>query len=220
MIDDADGLAYRAFDGDSVLATQGKPAYSEAVVDGWRRWSTQRSKLGSMIDRGMELPLDESTRVLYLGAASGTTVSHLADVVDVVYAIEFAPRPMAELLDIAADRPNIIPLLADARRPEAYGHVVESGIDVIVQDVATRDQANVARVNRRFLDADGYLVLAIKARSEDVTAPPRETYDAVVSDLEADYQVVERIRLDPEHRDHLAVLARPQGNPPVGTEDL
>ncbi len=206
----AERLAYREFDGTRSLATRGPPVYGEAVADGWRRWSDQRSKLASMIDREMDVDLSSSTRVLYLGAASGTTVSHLADVVDVVYAVEFAPRPVEELLEVAETRRNVVPLLKDARQPERYAHVVEADLDLVVQDVATRDQAAVALANRRFLAPDGHLALAIKARSADVTVDPAETFDAVVDRLEEGYEVRDRTSLEPTHRDHAAVLARPR----------
>ncbi len=206
-----DRIGYRAFEGTEALATRGEPVYGEEVAEGWRRWSAGRSKLAGMLDRGMDIELDEGTRVLYLGAASGTTVSHLGDVVDVVYAVEFAPRPMADLLEVAEDRTNVIPLLKDARRPSAYAHVVEANLDLIVQDVATRDQAGVALANRQFLAPDGQLALAIKARSEDVTAPPEETFDAVVDRLGEEYVVKDRTSLAPTHRDHEAVLAGPRG---------
>lgn len=202
------GLSYRDIDGRRVLATRGPPVYGEPIDEGWRAWSVQRSKLGAMIQREMPIDLSNASRVLYLGAASGTTVSHLADLVDIVYAVEFAPRPMAELLEVASERENVIPLLKDARQPETYAHVVESGLDLVVQDVATRDQAAVALANRRFLQPDGQLVLAIKARSEDVTSPPEDTYERSLSALEEGYDIEDTARLDATHRDHLAVVAR------------
>lgn len=209
------GFEYREFDGDSALATKGEPVYGESVVKGWRRWSSRRSKLAGMLQREMHVDLGPDMRVLYLGAASGTTVSHLADVVEVVYAVEFAPRPMSSLLAVAEERTNIIPLLKDARSPESYAHVVEGDVDLLVQDVATRDQAAVALANRQFLARDGQLAMAIKARSEDVTADPAATFDRVVDTLKSGYTIEERASLDPEHVDHHAVLARA-----ADTEDL
>lgn len=204
------GLERRVFDGTEALATQGPPVYSEPVVDGWRRWSPSRSKLAGMIERGMPIGLDPDATVLYLGAATGTTVSHVADIVEHVYAVEFAPRPARDLLSVAEDRENVYPLIADARHPERYAHVVEADIDVIYQDVATRDQAEVSLANRMFLADNGRLVLAIKARSEDVTSEPEEVFETVIDRLQDGYTIVDRTRLEPEHVDHLAVVARPR----------
>ena len=203
------GVKRRSIGGETVLATQGDPVYGEATSDGWRHWESRRSKLGALLARGVDTGLTGEETVLYLGAASGTTVSHVADFAGPTYAVEFAPRPMRDLLGVAETRPNLFPLLADARRPERYAHVVEP-VDVVVQDVATRGQAQVAVTNRQFLRDSGRLVLAIKARSEDVTREPGAVFDTVLGALEAGYEVLATEKLDPLHTDHLGVVARPR----------
>ena len=209
MTDLPDGVAYRRFDGERRLATRGPPVYGEPPASDWRLWDAGRSKLGATLAAGLDTGLTGGDRVLYLGAASGTTVSHVADFAGPTYAVEFAPRPVRDLVDVAAERPRLFPLLADARRPETYAHVVESGLDAVVQDVATRGQAEVALRNRRFLAPDGRLVLAVKARSEDVTAAPEDAFDEVLARLRDGYEVLATERLAPRHDAHLAVVARP-----------
>jgi fibrillarin-like pre-rRNA processing protein len=162
-----------------------------------------------MLAKGMATGLDGGETVLYLGAAAGTTVSHVADFAGPTYAVEFAARPMRDLVDVAAGRPRLFPLLKDARKPETYAHVVEP-VDAIVQDVATRGQAKVALANREFLRADGRLVLAVKARSEDVTGEPAAVFEDALATLREGYEVLERDRLEPYHADHLGVVARPR----------
>ncbi|MFB6195041.1 MAG: fibrillarin-like rRNA/tRNA 2'-O-methyltransferase [Haloplanus sp.] len=205
-----DGVEWRTFDGRERLATRGEPVYGEPTDGPWRLWDAGRSKLGAMLELGLDTGLDGGESVLYLGAASGTTVSHVADCCGPTYAVEFAPRPARDLLDVAASRPTLFPLLKDARRPETYAHVVESNLDVLVQDVATRGQARVAARNRQFLRPDGRLLAAIKARSEDVTADPSTVFERTLDDLRETYEVVETARLDRYHDDHLAVVARPR----------
>ncbi len=202
------GVERRRIDNERTLATRGPQVGDEATADGWRSWDPVRSKVAAMIDRGMDTGLQPDATVLYLGAAAGTTVSHVADVCGPTYAVEFAPRPMRELLDVAADRDRLFPLLKDARAPETYAHIVEP-VDVLIQDVATSDQAGVALANRRFLGQDGRLLLSIKARSEDVTEAPETVFDSVTQTLESEYDVLESTRLEPTHADHLAVVARP-----------
>jgi len=203
-----DGVASHDFDGERALATSGPPAYGEQTDGRWRRWDPDRSKLGAMLAAGMDTGLSGGETVLYLGAAAGTTVSHVADFAGPTYAVEFAARPTRELLAVARDRERLFPLLKDARRPETYAHVVEP-VDVIVQDIATRDQAAVARNNCRFLQEDGRLLLAIKARSEDVTRDPQAVFEDALDAVRETYEVIETERLDPRHDDHLAVVARP-----------
>ncbi len=205
-----EGVAYREVDGERQLVTRGQPIREEPVEGVWRAWDPTRSKLGAMLDRGMDTGLDAGDAVLYLGAAAGTTVSHVTDFAGPVYAIEFASRPMRELVTVAETRATLFPLMKDAREPETYAHIVEESLDCVIQDVATRDQASVALENRMFLADDGRLLLAIKARSEDVTAEPTTVYKSVLSDLEAEYEILETERLDPLHDDHLAVVARPR----------
>jgi fibrillarin-like pre-rRNA processing protein len=209
------GVERRTFDGESALATRGEPVYGEPTDGEWRRWDPTRSKLGAMLEMGLDTGLRAGHTVLYLGAANGTTVSHVADVAGPTYAVEFAPRPARDLVEVAATRPRLIPLLADARRPETYAHVVESGLDLVVQDVATRGQARVATQNARFLDPDGRLVAAIKARSEDVTSDPETVFEGVLEELDAAYEIETTARLEPYHVDHLAVVARPRGGSPT-----
>lgn len=204
-----DGVERRPFDGHDRLATRGEPVYGEPTDGPWRLWDAGRSKLGATLELGLDTGLVGGESVLYLGAASGTTVSHVADVCGPTYAVEFAPRPARDLVDVAAGRPNLVPLLKDARTPETYAHVVESDIDVVVQDVATRGQARVAVRNRQFLREGGHLLAAIKARSEDVTREPAAVFEDVLDELRGAYRIVETARLDRFHDDHLAVVARP-----------
>ena len=204
------GVERREFGDDEALATQGEPAYGEPVVDGWRRWDAHRSKLGATLELGLDTGVAGGDGVLYLGAANGTTVSHVADFAGPTYAVEFAPRPVRDLLEVAEDRDNLFPLLKDARQPETYAHVVEADLDAVVQDVATRGQADVALANRQFLADHGRLVAAIKARSEDVTEAPEDVFERVLDQLREGYEVLATERMEPFHEDHLAVVATPK----------
>jgi len=204
------GVERREIAGETRLATRGPPVYGEPTADGWRAWDPERSKLGGMLELGFDTGLTGGETVLYLGAASGTTVSHVADFAGPTYAVEFAPRPARDLLDAAEPRDRLFPLLKDARRPETYAHVVEADVDVVVQDVATRGQATVAARNARFLADDGRLLLAVKARSEDATAEPDAVFEAALDELRETYEVLETRRLDRYHEDHLGVVATPR----------
>ena len=204
-----EGVRRHEFDGKAALATRGPPVYGEPTDGEWRRWDPRRSKLGAMLEQGVETGLSGGETALYLGAAAGTTVGHVADFAGPTYAVEFAARPTRDLLSVADDRGNLFPLLKDARKPETYAHVVEP-VDVVVQDVATRGQARVALANRRFLRDDGQLLLSVKARSEDVTGDPEAVFDEAVETLSEEYEIRERRRLEPFHDDHLGVVAAPR----------
>ncbi|AKB13924.1 rRNA 2'-O-methyltransferase fibrillarin [Methanosarcina thermophila] len=196
----------------------GRIVYGEKLipVEGieYRTWDPRRSKLGAMILKKFNIPLKADSKVLYLGAASGTTVSHVSDIVSegAVYAVEFAPRSMRDLIRLASRRKNIYPILADAGKPESYSHLVEP-VDLIFQDVAQPNQAEIAARNAaRFLKKDGNLMLSIKARSIDTAANPKEVFKAEVKKLkqafEPKFEILNAKDLKPYHEDHLGILAK------------
>jgi len=190
-----------------VLVSQGEGGvYNERMLGGARVWDPHRSKLSALYHVGRGIELTPGMRVLYLGAANGTTVSHVADYVDVVYALEFAPRPMQDLLEVSRRRKNVIPIMADAARPEQYAPLVEA-VDLLYQDVAQPEQAGIALRNCSFLKTGGILVLMLKTRSVDVRKEPAEvfqdTLDALIS---AGLIVQESVWLAPYHHDHAAIV--------------
>jgi fibrillarin-like pre-rRNA processing protein len=182
------------------------------TVDGieYRLWSHHRSKLAGMIEKGMNLPFREDSRVLYLGAASGTTASHVSDIVDKgrVFAVEFSPRTMRDLINVCSHRSNMVPIFADAGKPGSYKAIAGS-VDVIYQDVAQPNQAEIALVNaREFLKPRGYLVMVIKARSVDSTVNPKMVYEQELDKLGKEFNLLDKKVLRPYHPDHLAVIAQ------------
>jgi fibrillarin-like pre-rRNA processing protein len=196
----------------------GKTVYGEKLiqVEGieYRTWDPRRSKLGAMLLKKFSIPLKADSKVLYLGAASGTTVSHVSDIVleGAVYAVEFAPRSMRDLIGLASRRKNIFPILVDAGKPESYSHIVEP-VDLIFQDVAQPNQAEIASRNAlRFLKPEGHLLLSIKARSIDTVANPKEVFKQEVKKLEqafeSKFEILIAKDLTPYHEDHLGVLAK------------
>jgi len=179
----------------------------------YREWNPYRSKLcGALLKGLVELPIREGDRILYLGIGSGTTASHISDIIGwkgVIYGVEFAQRVMRDLMVVVRERKNIYPILADARFPEKYRHLVEL-VDGIYADIAQPEQAAiVARNASFFLRKRGYLLLAIKARSIDVTLEPSEVYRREIETLRNNgFDIVDVVHLDPFDRDHAMIYAR------------
>ena len=190
-----------------VLVSKGEGGvYNERMLGGARVWEPYRSKLSALYHVGNGLELTSSMRVLYLGAANGTTVSHVADYVEVVYAVEVAPRPVQDLIEVARRRKNIIPLMADATHPEQYAPIVEV-VDLIYQDVAQQDQAGIALRNCVFLKQGGSLILMLKTRSVDVRKEPGEVFDSTIAALVAGgLTIKESVWLSQYHQDHAAIV--------------
>ncbi|KAG6804429.1 rRNA 2'-O-methyltransferase fibrillarin isoform X1 [Apis mellifera caucasica] len=177
----------------------------------YRVWNPFRSKLAAAILGGVDqIHMPPGSKVLYLGAASGTTVSHVADVVGpegLVYAVEFSHRSGRDLINVAKKRTNIIPIIEDARHPHKYRMLVGM-VDTIFADVAQPDQARIVALNAQyFLKNGGHFVISIKASCIDSTAQPEAVFASEVKKLIADkLKPQEQITLEPYERDHAVVV--------------
>ncbi|GAB4305258.1 MAG: fibrillarin-like rRNA/tRNA 2'-O-methyltransferase [Promethearchaeota archaeon] len=175
-----------------------------------RQWDPHHSKLAAALLTGLkEFPLRRDSRVLYLGAASGRTVTHVSDLVTdgVVMAVEFSPRALRELVQNCGMRHNVFPVLGDATKPQEYRWFVTRPFDVIYQDVAQPNQAEILVNNARwYLKKGGTCMLAIKARSVDSTADPNAIIRDQLQYLEGQGMVLrERLWLEPYSKDHAFV---------------
>ncbi len=188
----------------------GESVYNEKLikVEGieYRYWDPFRSKLSAALLNGLHtLPLKKTSKVLYLGAASGTTPSHVSDIVEngKVYCIEFSPRAIRKLVNLCEKRKNMFPILEDANYLERYAHLIEN-VDFIYQDIAQPNQTEILIKNSIFLR--GYGTLCIKARSIDVTASPEKIFKREKKKLGEHFEVLESLRLEPYEKDHAFFL--------------
>lgn len=192
-----------------------KKVYGEKLIlkgdKEYRLWNPRRSKLSAAIYKGLRrFPIKDNSIVLYLGAASGTTVSHISDITTMgrVYAVEFSRRTMRELVYVALPRDNLVPILADARHPEEYVPLAEE-CDILYQDVAQADQAGILLKNADvFLKKGGFALLAIKARSIDVRRRPEDIFAEEIGRLkDGGFKILEVVSLSPYEKDHAMVVA-------------
>ncbi|XP_029959409.1 rRNA 2'-O-methyltransferase fibrillarin [Salarias fasciatus] len=177
----------------------------------YRAWNPFRSKLAAAILGGVDqIHIKPGAKVMYLGAASGTTVSHVSDIVGpdgLVYAVEFSHRSGRDLLNVAKKRTNIIPIIEDARHPHKYRMLVGM-VDVIFADVAQPDQTRIVALNaHNFLKNGGHFVISIKANCIDSTAAPEAVFASEVKKMSAEnMKPQEQLTLEPYERDHAVVV--------------
>jgi len=195
----------------------GDTVYGERLVKTgkteYRLWDAYRSKLAAAILKTLDfLPIFLGGRILYLGAASGTTASHVSDIVGgkgIVYCVEFAQRAIRELVDnVCENRHNVYPILADARFPEKYRSIVGE-VDSIYCDIAQPEQARVLADNAdMYLKSGGGAVLAVKSRSIDVTMAPSRIFRQEIETLrKRRFEIRDTVRLEPYDKDHAMVSA-------------
>ena len=219
---DFEGVYWIKSDGEKKIATHnlspGRSVYGEDLVtfksEEYRSWNPFRSKLSAVILKGLRnLPLKRFSKVLYLGAATGTTASHVSDIIgDVgsVFCVEFAPRVFRELIDrVCKYRINMMPILENARFPERYRMLLEE-VDTIYCDVAQSEQAKIVSDNAdMFLKNSGWVLLVIKARSIDSTEEPSKIYEIELGVLRnRGFNVKQVLDLEPYDKDHVMVLAQ------------
>ncbi len=194
----------------------GDRAFTKSITrsggEEFREWNPYRSKAAAAIIKGIRnFPIREGSKILYLGISSGSTASFFSDIIGpqgIIYGVEISERSMRDLTQVAERRPNIVPILGDARRPETYPWV--EPVDVVYQDVATNDQSEIIiRNSAAFLRPGGHAMLAIKSRSIDVTRAPREIFRREKAKLAAAMEVLDFVELEPYEKDHaFAVMKR------------
>ena len=178
----------------------------------YRQWDPFRSKFAAALQIGVNEAIKfKNQRILYLGAASGTTSSHFSDIVGtgMIYCVEFARRSIRDLFDVCEARNNMMPLLADARKPAELATFIQSA-DLIYQDLAQPDQANILLRNiQSFLKENGTFIVAFKARSIDVTQDPEVVFQEQISILEKEGLIIQEIiDIDRYEKDHCLVIGK------------
>jgi fibrillarin-like pre-rRNA processing protein len=202
--------------------TPGRSIYGETLIpqifEGskveLRSWDPFRSKLAaSILNRLKNFPFPSGSRCLYLGASTGTTVSHLSDILGStgkVFAIEVAPRVARELMEnVVKFRKNVVPLVEDAKHPEKYGSVYGE-VKTVYCDIAQPDQTEIAIRNcQEYLAGQGFLFLVVKASSINTLKSKNEVISDQIQILrDGKFDILERIDLEPFDRNHAMLVAR------------
>lgn len=192
-------------------ADPGHKVYGEGLVDfegaEFRRWDANRSKAAAAVQNGMDIGLESDDFVLYLGAASGTTVSHFSDILEegFIVGVEYSDTVIRGLVELSERRENIAPFLGDARKPDEYSEYVDEA-DLVFQDISQRDQAEIFLKNcREFLKDGGVGLLAVKARSISSSKSKDEIFDDVREKVSSEFDIVDEVELDPYEKEHLVL---------------
>lgn len=206
--------------GEESLGTEnmvpGVQAYKERLVlkkdIEYRIWDPFRSKLAASIHNGLEVfPFAKGSTVLYLGASTGTTVSHVSDIVGhdgVVFGVENASRVARDFLErVASHRRNVTPVIQDAGEPDKYFSIFGK-VDIVYSDIAQLNQTEIAIANcRAYLKDGGYLFLVIKIRSINAVKSQRMIIDGEIEKLNS-FEIIQEIDLMPYDKEHFMIIAR------------
>lgn len=177
----------------------------------YRHWDPNRSKPSAAILNGLKnFPIKMGSKILYLGIANGNTASFFSDIIGpkgFIYGVEISQRPFRDLLKTVEKRKNIFPILANAREPERYAYIER--VDILYQDVATRDQTEILiRNSKMFLKENGFALISIKAKSIDVVEKPEKIYEREINKLQTYFKLIEKLVLEPYERDHMFLVLK------------
>lgn len=216
------------------IYTDGRRLYTQSLVPGkspfdekripegneeYREFEATRSKLAAAITNGAtNIGIRKNSIVLYLGISHGYTASFISDMIGkegLIFGIDPAPRVMRDLVFLSQDRNNIIPLLADANHPEEYALRICLP-DILIQDVAQRNQAEIFLKNcKALLKQGGYGLLAVKARSIDAKKKSKQIFEEVRNIVEKELTIIDFRSLEPYERDHCMIIVK--NEPPKET---
>lgn len=215
-----DAISYVTVNGKEHIATinllKGVTLYGEKLIsrDGneYRTWDPFRSKLAAAYIKGLHFEFSNVGNVLYLGASTGTTVSHLSDIVGQsgkIFAVESSTRVARELIsNVSSKRTNVIPIIEDARKPRSYFSIYDK-MDLVYCDIAQPDQTTIAIDNCKiYLKEAKPMLLVIKTRSIDVTMSPKNVISQEIKKLESNsFEIKQKIDLEPFDKDHALINA-------------
>jgi len=192
-------------------AVYGERIVREKGVE-YREWDVKKSKLAASITKGSpNIGIRNGDKVLYLGCSTGTTVSHVSDIIGedgFLFGIDSAARVLRQFVFLCERRNNITALMQDAAHPEEYVDKVFE-VDILYQDVAQRNQVEIFLKNKNlFLKKGGYGLLCIKSRSIDVSKKPKDIFKVVRKELEQNMTIIDQRILDPFQRDHCMFICK------------
>ncbi|MFW9770559.1 MAG: fibrillarin-like rRNA/tRNA 2'-O-methyltransferase [Promethearchaeota archaeon] len=195
----------------------GNRVYGEKLIKykgiEYREWDPFRSKLAALLLENPSIDLfKHNLKCLYLGASSGTTISHLSDILyeGIIFGVEVAPRSMRQLIQNISDRKNIVPIMGDANFPEKYAKSIFTEIDIIYQDVAQPNQAEIAILNSRYyLRKGGFLIIAIKSQSINSIQKSEKIYEREKEIFKkAGYEIIRNINIHKYAANHIILIVK------------
>ncbi len=172
----------------------------------YRSWNPYKSKIGAGLINGIkDFPITNTSNILYLGSSTGTTVSHISDIAKngKVFTVDLARDMMIIMMHLVYNRKNIYPIFENAQNPQNYSFVKNTEIDIIIQDIACRDQIDILIKNSNiFLKKGGKILLALKTQCINSSIPSETVMKEQEKILRNHFNIKQIINLEPYEKDH------------------
>ena len=186
------------------LSDYKKSVYGEKVIvknnKFYREWNPFRSKIAAALMRKLnKLNINENSTILYLGCASGTTVSHISDIAKkgLIFALDISQKEMNLLYLKLKNRNNIAPILADANNPQNYSkNMNNQKVDIIIQDLATPKQIDILLKNSDlYLKDGGEIYFSLKIKSISQIKKQTDILEEVKTKLNKKFKILKSVNL-------------------------
>ncbi|MCS7122989.1 MAG: fibrillarin-like rRNA/tRNA 2'-O-methyltransferase [Candidatus Aenigmarchaeota archaeon] len=179
----------------------------------FRIWDPYTSKPAAAIKKGIKnFPLKKNMKILYLGFASGKTATYFSDIIGkegIIYGVEISWDVLKDSFFACQERKNMLPILADARKPNEYKDFILEKVDVVYEDIASPDMIRILNINsKEFLKENGFAIIAIKSQCIDSTKDPKIVYRECLKELSKDFEILDKIELDPYEIAHMLVILK------------
>ncbi len=177
-----------------------------------RTWDPNHSKIAAGIKKGIkELPINENSNILYLGAAEGYTISYISDIASngLVVGTDISAHSMQKLYLLSLERKNLIPFLGDSNKPEEFEDIFgKEKFDLIIQDIAQKNQVEILVKNSNlFLKEKGYVLLSLKLSALTQKKDSNLKEDQLEL-FRKHFNIVDQRKLDPFEKKHMLLLGQ------------
>lgn len=174
-----------------------------------REWNPFRSKWKAALEKNLDVSINPNDNILYLGASSGTTVSHISKLTSgIIFAVENSPQMAIRLVKLAESSNNIAPIFSDARDIEFIKKsIYNKQINILFQDIPSLDQINILIKNSTLVNKDCKIFFSLKTQSIS-QKDYKQTSEDADQKLKIHFRIIKKLDLKPFHKKHFFYILK------------
>jgi fibrillarin-like pre-rRNA processing protein len=186
--------------------------YTKDLITSKKRlWDPNRSKVCAALKKNIKsFPIKDDSKILYLGVAEGYTISYISDIIPngLAIGVDISAHSMLKFYLLCKQRYNLAPILKDANKLEEYKNIINFKFDIIIQDIAQKEQLGILIKNADlFLKEKGYVMLSLKttAISQGKT---KNIINEQLEEFKKYFKIIDKKRLDPFEKKHIFIVGQ------------
>lgn len=166
-------------------------------------WNPYTSKWKAAQEKGLDVPIKGKDNILYLGASSGTTISHISKLTEgIIFGVENSPQMAIGLVRLAEKNKNIAPVFSDARDTDYIKkEISKKKINILFQDIPSIDQVEILANASKLIDKECKILFSLKTQSIS-QQEPKKTIEQARKKLTEHFKILQTANLEPFHKKH------------------